>query len=95
MCPAIWDPACGCDGHSYASSCDAQQKGIDVAHPGSCCVGACRQLDRVTVDDLTIGVEQSLGLVPNLCRSFDRDQNQRVTIDELTKAVRNAMQGCP
>jgi hypothetical protein len=94
-CPALWNPACGCDGHSYRSACDAQAHGVDVAHLGSCCLGACAALDRVTVWDLTIGVEQSLGLPSALCHSFDRDQNQRVTIDELTAAVRNAMRGCP
>jgi len=95
ICPQIWNPACGCDGHSYTSACVAELSGVDAARLGSCCLGACQQLDRVTVSDLTIGVEQSLGLTSVLCHSFDRDQNQRVTIDELTTAVRNATQGCP
>ncbi|MEO8604001.1 MAG: hypothetical protein ABI629_15605 [bacterium] len=94
-CPALWNPACGCDGRSYESACNAEVLGVDAAHLGSCCLGACLSLDRVTVEDLTIGVEQSLGLSSALCHSFDRDQNQRVTIDELLAAVRNAMHGCP
>jgi hypothetical protein len=93
-CPRLWDPACGCDRQSYGSPCDAEVRGVSVAHRGSCCVGACRMLDRVTVDDLTYGVAVGLGTLRGACQSFDRDQNQRVTIDELTTAVRNAMQGC-
>ncbi|MDX2170890.1 MAG: Kazal-type serine protease inhibitor domain-containing protein [Deltaproteobacteria bacterium] len=93
-CPALWDPACGCDGRSYISPCDAERSGASIAHRGSCCVGACNALDRVTVSDLAYGVAVGLGTLRGVCQSFDRDQNQRVTIDELTAAVRNAMRGC-
>lgn len=93
-CPQLWDPACGCDGQSYPSPCDAERRGVSVAHRGSCCVGACSRLDQVTVYDLTYGVGLGLGMYRGVCQSFDRDQNERVTIDELTAAVRNAMQGC-
>jgi hypothetical protein len=94
LCPDLWQPACGCDGRSYGSPCDAERVSVSVAHHGSCCLGACSALDRVTISDLNYGVALGLGTLRGVCQSFDRDQNDRVTIDELTTAVRNAMNGC-
>lgn len=94
-CPALFAPACGCDGRSYPNECDAQRRGTGVVRPGACCVGSCSTDDRVTEADLRLGIAEGLGLVKVLaCRSFDRDQSARVTIDELITAVRNAMLGC-
>jgi hypothetical protein len=35
-CPDIFDPVCGCDGNNYASACEAQAQGVDVAYAGNC-----------------------------------------------------------
>lgn len=95
FCPQVFAPACGCDGLSYVSDCAARHGGGGAAHRGACCVGACTALDRVGVGDLIIGVGQSLGEVGvHPCHSFDRDQSERVTIDELITAVGNALRGC-
>lgn len=95
-CPQLFLPACGCDGQSYVSPCEAQRRGGGALRQGACCVGACSALDRVAESDLRLGVDQGLGLpVVSACRSFDRDQSARVTIDELVTGVRNALRGCP
>ncbi len=61
--------------------------------PQSTCVGDCGGL---TVHDLVIGVNITLGTAQvDSCPLFDSDKNGRVTIDELVKAVSNALTGCP
>ncbi len=35
-CPPVIAPVCGCDGETYASSCDANVGGADVAYAGEC-----------------------------------------------------------
>jgi hypothetical protein len=35
-CPDLWRPVCGCDGQTYANSCDANFAGVDVAREGPC-----------------------------------------------------------
>ncbi|MBK8172332.1 MAG: hypothetical protein IPK60_18580 [Sandaracinaceae bacterium] len=35
-CPPVIAPVCGCDGNTYASSCDANSVGVDVAYNGDC-----------------------------------------------------------
>lgn len=96
LCPQLYEPACGCDGHSYVSPCEAQRRGGGAARPGACCVGSCSTDDHVTEDDLRFGILAGLGgPAPAACRSFDRDQSARVTIDEIITAVGHAMRGCP
>lgn len=96
LCPQLYEPACGCDGRSYVSPCEAQRRGGGAARPGACCVGSCSTDDRVTERDLRFGIMAGLGgPAPAACRSFDRDQSARVTIDELITAVGHAMRGCP
>jgi hypothetical protein len=60
------------------------------------CAGDCN-LDRiVTVDELVTGIEIALAQARfNSCRAVDSNGNFRVTIAELTTAVRNSLHGCP
>lgn len=36
VCPAVYDPVCGCDGNTYSSACVAGVQFISVVHDGPC-----------------------------------------------------------
>jgi hypothetical protein len=36
MCPAVYDPVCGCDGNTYSNACAAGVAMISVVHLGEC-----------------------------------------------------------
>ncbi len=36
VCPAVREPACGCDGVTYGNGCEAQRAGVRVAYPSAC-----------------------------------------------------------
>ncbi len=59
------------------------------------CVGDCNGDGQVAVNELVTGVNIALGRRIETCRAFDADESGQVTIDELTSAVSNAIDGCP
>lgn len=63
--------------------------------PTGPCFGDCDQNGRVSVAELVTGVDIALRkqAVVN-CAAFDANRDQRVTVDELAKAVRAALGGC-
>ena len=36
VCPMIWEPVCGVDGHTYGNKCEAACEGVEVAYEGKC-----------------------------------------------------------
>jgi hypothetical protein len=59
------------------------------------CEGDCNRNRVVSVDELVTGVNITLGSVPsNVCKSFDRTEDGKVTVDELATAVNRALEGC-
>jgi hypothetical protein len=58
VCDDVHDPVCGCDGETYANACEANGKGVSVAHTGECKPGggpkpgkACGGLTGLTCAD--------------------------------------------
>ncbi len=59
------------------------------------CIGDCGDDGAVTVEELIIGVNVALGIVPlSRCPSFDTDHSNDVTVDELIRGVNAALLGC-
>lgn len=36
LCPAVYDPVCGCDGNTYSNTCFALAEGVSWSHAGEC-----------------------------------------------------------
>ena len=73
---------------------------IDIATaPLGCsapfCEGDCDDNGQVTVDEMVVGVEMSLGEALGLCAAFTEDDRGVVSIDALIRAVRHVLDGCP
>jgi hypothetical protein len=66
-----------------------------AARADTSCTGDCNGDRMVTVDELLLGVNISLGLAsPSACPALDRNGDGTVSIDEIVSAVSNALQGC-
>ena len=60
------------------------------------CTGDCNGDGAVTVDELLIGVNITLGTLPlDACAAFDANHDTTVTVDELLAAVNLTLSGCP
>lgn len=60
----------------------------------SACVGDCDGDGSVDVAELVLGVQIALGAPLDSCVSLDGDGDLQVTVDELTSAAGNVLQGC-
>lgn len=59
------------------------------------CTGDCNEDGRVTVDELVQGIYIALRATPvDACPSFDANGDDAVSIDEVTRAVNRALNGC-
>jgi CSLREA domain-containing protein len=102
----------GCtDAHGYPLECDARgaprvsvgDRRCDIgayefgsAPPVLSCPGDCNGDSEVSVDELILGVNISLGDDPvTECPAFDTDGDGSVTVNELVAAVNAALNGCP
>jgi hypothetical protein len=60
------------------------------------CPGDCNGDGQVTVNELIVGVNISLGSAPiSECPAFDTSGDGTVTVSELIQAVNAALAGCP
>jgi glucose/arabinose dehydrogenase len=79
-----------------AMTTGSRTAGQGQAPTADMCVGDCNHSDTVTVDELVLGVNISLGNLPiDSCPVFDADGDGHVSVDELIQAVNNALNGCP
>ena len=64
--------------------------------PSGGCVGDCNGDGVVTVNEIILMVNISLGLLPvSLCPAGDANQDGSVTINEIITAVNTSLTGCP
>jgi len=60
------------------------------------CVGNCHGSGTVTVDDIITMVNIALGNADiSACSAGEADSDRQITLDEILKAVNNALNGCP
>jgi hypothetical protein len=69
---------------------------IDVTPPiAPACVGDCDGDGVVAINELLIGVNIASGGAPvSACTQFDANGDHTVTVDEVIRAVKNALSGC-
>jgi hypothetical protein len=59
------------------------------------CAGDCNDDGTVTVDEVLVGVNIALGMLPpDRCVPLDTDASNSVTVDEILLAVTAALEGC-
>lgn len=64
--------------------------------PTPSCVGDCDDMGAVSISNLVLGVNISLGSQPlSSCEAFDGNGSGTVQINELIQGVNNALDGCP
>jgi YVTN family beta-propeller protein len=69
--------------------------GLAVAEVPVTCAGDCDADGRVTVPEILLGVAIALGnSLSGTCDALDGDRNGAITIDELVRAMNDALQGC-
>jgi len=67
-----------------------------VPPPPPPCVGDCNGDHLVVINELLIGVNIAIGReAVTACPVIDVNDDNRVTVDELIRAVNNALSGCP
>lgn len=60
------------------------------------CLGDCDSSGSVTVDELLVGLNIALGADQvGECTAFEGTTDGAVTVEDLVRGVRNALQGCP
>jgi hypothetical protein len=73
----------------------APDASIEVVHSPGTCIGDCDASGEVTVDEVGLAVSVALGNGDaGSCPAADASGDSAVTIDEITAAVDNALQGC-
>jgi len=77
-------------------SVQASDGTIDVTPPTApACVGDCDGDGIVAINELLIGVNIATGGAPvSACPQFDANGDHTVTVDEVIRAVKNALSGC-
>ena len=67
----------------------------ELTAPAPTCAGDCDISEDVTVDEIITGVNIALGTLPiDNCNAMDTSGDDQVTVDEILRAVQNALQGC-
>lgn len=70
--------------------------GVSCVPPARACAGDCAGDGAVSIGDLIVAINVSLGRAPiSTCRSIDANGDGLVAINELVAAVRNGLGGCP
>jgi hypothetical protein len=68
---------------------------VSVAPAFVPCPGDCGNDNRVTIDEILVGVSIALGAhAVGSCPNIDADGNSAVTVDEILLAINNALTGC-
>ena len=59
------------------------------------CSGDCNDDGHVSLEELITGIRISMGLDPTAqCPQFDSDEDGRVRVDDVVRAVRSALGSC-
>jgi fibronectin-binding autotransporter adhesin len=79
----------------YGAACDIGAYEFGASVPPEGCVGDCDASGKVTVNEVITMVSIALGDAPMAaCEVGDMNGDHQITIDEILKAVNNALNGC-